>query len=116
MKKAVEILKWDKPSALMRAADDEGLLIELLALLVDATEQSLAEIKASLASGDAASVMGSAHSIKGSAANLSVEAIRELALEMEAAGRADDLAAVEKMIPRMERLIDQLKILVAALN
>lgn len=116
MEKAIAILKWDKPSALMRAADDEALLIELMALLVDATEQSLVEIKASLASGDAASIVGPAHSIKGSAANLSVEAIRELALEMETAGREEDLAAVKKMAPQMERLIDQLKILVAALN
>lgn len=101
-------LQWDRDFALEQAGEDEELLAELLELLKDSSLSDLAKIKAGYGKGDAALMGDAAHSIKGAAASLGVEKLREVAYEIEKAGRDGDLAAAFSFLHPLESIIDAL--------
>jgi HPt (histidine-containing phosphotransfer) domain-containing protein len=58
--------------------------------------------------GDLESIWKQAHKMKGSAANVGGEALRNIALEVEQAGKAGDIAAVGRWIPELDKQASRL--------
>ncbi len=103
----MEDLQWDRSFALEQAGDDEEILEELLRLYRDSSAADLGKIHEGLKSHDAEAVADAAHSIKGASASLGIEAIRQLAHDMEKAGRNGDLNFVRDNLQKIEALLEQ---------
>lgn len=101
-------LQWDRGFALEQAGDDEELLAELLTLLRDSAAGDLKLMQAAAAAGDGRALADAAHNTKGAAASLGIENLRRAAHELEEAGRAGTLARAPELLPRFERLLEQL--------
>lgn len=101
-------LNWNRDFAFEQSGEDEELLTELLALLLESSLADLAKITSAKDSGDAIAMGEAAHSIKGAAASLGVEGMREVAYEMEKAGRNGDLDQALAFVGPLKALIDQL--------
>ncbi len=104
-------LQWNRAFALEQVGEDEEILSELLGLLKDTAHNDLDKLKAGSEAGDATAMGDAAHSIKGACANLGVDGLRELAYELEKAGRGGDLDVAQSMIPELEGMINQLSLL-----
>ena len=101
-------LEWNREFALEQAGDDEEILAELLDLFRETSATDLSKIKDGVNSGNPEAAGDAAHSIKGAAASLGFEAIRQLAYDIETAGRNSDLNAIAEKIAELEMLIAQL--------
>lgn len=109
-------LRWNRDEALNRVAEDEELLWELMAMMVDSLRAGLDQIRAGLEARDSEAVAKAAHSLKGAAANLALEGIREPAWQAEEAARGGDLAVPEGILDRLEGPLAELTRLVAENN
>ena len=98
-------LKWDKAFALEQAADDEGLLQELIEIFKKSALSDLANIKQSIEKGDAAMGRLSSHSIKGAAASLGFQGLREVTEAMETDCRNGSLVVITAQLPELEKLL-----------
>ncbi|MCB2214668.1 Hpt domain-containing protein [Desulfofustis glycolicus] len=94
---------WNKEFALQQAADDADLLQELLELFKGSCANDITLIERGLENNDAEQVRAAAHSIKGAAASLGMHGIRDVALSIETAARANDLAAAQEHLSVLER-------------
>ena len=101
-------LRWNRDFAFEQSGDDEELLAELLELLHESSLADLDKITTAEAGNDAVTMGEAAHSIKGAAASLGVEGLREVAYELEKAGRSDDLSQATSFVAPLKELIDQL--------
>ena len=101
-------LQWNRDFAFEQSGEDEELLEELLSLLQESSQADFERINAAHESGNAEGMGESAHSIKGAAASLGVEGMRDIAYEMEKAGRGGDLQQASAFIAPLKELIDQL--------
>lgn len=101
-------LQWNREFALEQAGEDEELLAELLSLLIESSDHDLAKIKEGYAQQDAAKMADAAHSIKGAAASLGIEKLRQLAYDMEKAGRSGDLAGAFAFLAPLESAVAEL--------
>lgn len=81
---------------------DEEFAREVAAGFVNELPSLLSAMREEFARGDLESIWKQAHKIKGSAANVGGEALRDVASEVEQAGKAGDLAAVTRCIPALE--------------
>jgi histidine phosphotransfer protein HptB len=95
---------WNKQFALQQAADDADLLQELLELFKGSCNNDIALIRSGLDQQDAGQVRAAAHSIKGAAASLGMHGIRDIALTIESAARANSLDIAREHLPLLERL------------
>ncbi|MDZ7641207.1 MAG: Hpt domain-containing protein [Desulfurivibrio sp.] len=102
-------LRWDRAFALEQAGDDKELLAELLELLRQTTAADLEKGRAALAAGDGKALANAAHNTKGSAAGLGLESLRQVASDLEQAGRAGDLATAAPLLARLEELVSQVQ-------
>ncbi len=100
-------LQWDREYALEQTAGDAELLAELITLFVDSAAADLEALRQAVVDTNAPGVVRAAHSIKGAAATLGLETIRDLALAMEADGRADSVQYAAKHLVRLEGLLGQ---------
>jgi CheY-like chemotaxis protein len=99
----------DRADALARLGDDESLLAELAAVLLETMPPSLAAIHAAVENGDADGLRESAHSLKGAAQNLSARAVAERARALEEAGRSRNLRPTFTLLVQLEKEIDRLR-------
>ena len=95
-------LVFNREVFLERMMDDEEFAREVAAGFAKELPALLSDLKEEIARGDLESVWKQAHKIKGSAANVGGEALRDVAAEVEKAGKAGDLAAVTHWIPELE--------------
>ncbi len=98
-------LQWDRDFAMEQAGEDEELLAELLVLLCESSASDLAKIKSGYGKGDVKLMGEAAHSIKGAAASLGIEKLRDIASDMEKAGRDDDLVAASSLLSSLEGVL-----------
>ncbi len=77
----------DLEDGLARAGDDREFFLELLQMFIDDAPARLKELQAAIEASDAIRVCSIAHGIKGAAANLSANAVRDSAYELETLGR-----------------------------
>lgn len=101
-------LQWNRDFAFEQSGEDEELLAELLVLLKESSLADFDKITTAEAGGDATAMGEAAHSIKGAAASLGVERLREVAYELEKAGRTNDLQQALVFVAPLKELIDQL--------
>jgi histidine phosphotransfer protein HptB len=101
-------LKWDREFAFEQSGEDDELLEELLELFRTSSNDDLQKIKEAVAIKDPEAAGEAAHSVKGAAASLGVEAVREVAYEMEQAGKEGNLEIIIKSLPIFEAMLGQL--------
>jgi HPt (histidine-containing phosphotransfer) domain-containing protein len=104
----------DLKDGLARAGDDRDFYKELLQMFVDDAQHRLEQLASAIQAEDSAAITSLAHSIKGAAANLSANAVRDLAYSIEMRGRAGqtcgyqaDLTKLQAEIVRIERFTEQ---------
>ncbi len=102
-------LNWNKAFALEQAADDAELLKELIDIFKDSCVGDYAAIQDGLKSADSEMICAAAHSIKGAAASLGIEAIRDVALDMETDSRNGSLTVTESRIAELDDLLQLLQ-------
>ena len=104
---------FNREAFLDRMMGDTEFALEVVAGFVSELSTLLSELKEEFARGDLQSIWKQAHKIKGSAANVGGEALRDVALEIEQAGKAGDMASAARCIPELEiqttRLKDELQ-------
>jgi HPt (histidine-containing phosphotransfer) domain-containing protein len=105
----MDVLHWDRDFALEQAGQDEELLAELLMLFNDTSSEDLIKIQEAYKEEDPHGMGDAAHSIKGAAASLGIEDIRQVAHELEKAGRSGDLAGAKSHLPNLETLISKFR-------
>lgn len=102
-------LNWNRDFALEQAADDTELLQELIDIFKDSCVGDFVAIQSGLEQGDAEAVCAAAHSIKGAAASLGIEAIRDVAHEIENDSRNGSLQVAEVKINDLDELLQLLQ-------
>jgi CheY-like chemotaxis protein len=103
-----EVPVFDLAAVMDRMMDDEELARKVIAgYLKDVPSQTLA-LRTYLNAGDQTGATRQVHSLKSASASVGGEAVRRLALEMEAAARAGDLGSVTAGVPALELEIARL--------
>ncbi len=100
---------FDRAGMLGRLLNDEDLAQEVMATFLDDTPLQIEALRGYLDAWDAAGTERQAHTLKGASAAVGAETLCALALEMEKAGKAGDLASVAAQVDEMEREFVRLK-------
>ena len=90
-----------------RLGNDEDLLREVLGCFVVDARDAAGRLANAVAGGDAAAIGADAHGLKGMAANCSAVALQKLALRIEQAARAGDLARVQALLDTLDQALAQ---------
>lgn len=109
VQKDQESFVFDKAVLLRGLMGDEELAATIVAGFLEDLPTQIEALKACLGSGNIRKAERQAHTVKGAAANLGAEALREVAGEMEKAGRTGDLQALSAIMPQLEREFLRLK-------
>ncbi len=100
---------FDKAALLAQLMDDETVVREIIGgFIVDIPEQ-IGILASAMAADDSSLAERQAHKIKGAAATVGGEALRQVAIEMERAGKASNLAALRSLLPDLLKQFAQLK-------
>jgi CheY-like chemotaxis protein len=106
-------LVFNRENFLERMMGDEEFAHEVVAEFVGELPTLLSALKKHVAESDLESIWKQAHKIKGSAANVGGEALRDVALKVEQAGKTGNSAEVAHWVPELgiqaARLIDALQ-------
>jgi len=86
---------------------DSEFLRELIAIYLADTPKQLVQLEEAIARQDASLVVRAAHTIKGSSGNFGAAGFSRLALEMEAHGKANNLAAAAAALPQFKNAFAQ---------
>jgi HPt (histidine-containing phosphotransfer) domain-containing protein len=96
--------------------DDPAFLAELIDTYVADTPQQLATIRRALDTGDAEAVRRAAHSLKSNSATFGAAALAGLGAQLEARGKAGELAGMDELVARAEAEYDLVKRALRALQ
>jgi signal transduction histidine kinase/CheY-like chemotaxis protein/HPt (histidine-containing phosphotransfer) domain-containing protein len=88
---------------------DEGLLAEIINIYIEDVPKQLTALKEGLENRNAEEVHLRGHTIKGASANVGAILMRKVASEIEAAGKAGDLAKAAGLIEKIEEEFQDLK-------
>ena len=100
---------FDMAGMLARLMGDEDIARIVTDAFLEDIPKQIKRLKDFLAAGDAPGAELQVHSVKGAAANVGGEALREVAGEMERAGKAGDLACLRERMPELEEQFERLK-------
>jgi len=100
---------FDRAGFSARMMHDEALVQLVCQGFLQDIPLQLSVLQDLLDAGDPRAVQRHAHSIKGACANVGAERLRELALKIEQAARADDLPSAAAHMPGLQRQFDKLK-------
>ena len=98
----VESLVFNREGFLERMMGDQEFALEVASGFVGELPTLLHTLTEQVAQEDLESIWKEAHKIKGSAANVGGEALRDMALKLEQAGKAGNLTEVVHCIPELE--------------
>jgi len=90
---------FDRPSFEARVMNDNALMHLIIAEFLRDMPIQIEKLASAVAALDAGQAEQQAHRIKGAAANMSAEALRETASQMEQAGKTGDLDDLRRRIP-----------------
>jgi two-component system sensor histidine kinase/response regulator len=93
---------FDEPDLLGRLMGDKTLARKLIGSFLQDAPLRLSHLSRLIPGGDGEGIRQEAHALKGAAANLSAPILKELAMEMQTAGTANDLQRCAELAPRME--------------
>ncbi len=105
---------FDRNVALANAGGDPALLLDLIRIFQGENHKILAEIRNGVSAGDGRAVERGAHRMKGSLGTLAARAARDAASELEALGRAGELAQAGSVLSALERALARLDIQLTA--
>ncbi|MGD0546592.1 MAG: Hpt domain-containing protein, partial [Terracidiphilus sp.] len=108
VKTASESMVFNRKVFLERMMGDEEFAHDVAAGFLEELPTMLGALKEQINRRDCESIWKHAHKLKGSAANVGGEALRDLALEVEQAGKAGDLTEVARWIPELETQVARL--------
>ena len=100
---------FDKSNLLERLMDDEELVDLVISSFLEDIPLQIQALKDYLKKDDVISAERQSHTIKGAAANISGQALYEVADKMEESGRNGDLPAMRERIGDLERQFERLK-------
>jgi signal transduction histidine kinase/CheY-like chemotaxis protein len=100
-------------SLVARLLGDKVMASEIVAMFLDALPRQMAQLRLQLEAGDSVATQQCAHTIKGAAANMGAERLRMLALDLEQAALAGDLATVAHALPDLDACYERLQEAVA---
>jgi CheY-like chemotaxis protein/HPt (histidine-containing phosphotransfer) domain-containing protein len=100
---------FDKADMMARLMDDEDLARRVAGGFLEDIPKQIEVLKGCLEAGDVPTAERQAHSIKGASANVGGQALREVAFEMEKAGKTGDREAVTARLPELEAQFARLK-------
>ncbi len=106
---SMEQLNWNKAFALEQLSGDEALLCTCIEVFWDAMMNDLYAIASALKQKDIQGIIDAAHSLKGAAANIGMERISSVAMELEDDAISDNLYAVEEKLTLLEQLAKGVK-------
>jgi two-component system sensor histidine kinase/response regulator len=92
----------DLAAALRTAGGDRALLTDLMRLFLDDCPERVAELRAAVAGGDPDHVQRAAHTVKGSVATFGARLARDLAADLERAGRERRLGDAPGLLGALE--------------
>ena len=101
---------FDRAALSDRLMGDEDLIQEIVSTFLDDTPRRIESLRERITKGDSVGAGKQAHAIKGAAASIGGEALREIAFEMEKAGRAKDMEELTAMMPELERRFEELSL------
>jgi PAS domain S-box-containing protein len=84
------------------AGDDVEFIAELIGAFLTGGEETLAELRDAVANGDVSAIGRAAHKIKGASANLHVDGLAELTLELETRAKNGDTGNWHDALQRVE--------------
>jgi PAS domain S-box-containing protein len=93
---------FDRPGILARVMNDEDLARAVAVRFLEDMPSQIDALRSYLEAGDVEGALRQAHTIKGASANVGGEAVRAVALEMEKAAGAGDLARVVADLPDLD--------------
>ncbi len=93
---------FDRDALLDRTMGDEELAAEVILCFLQDTPGQISAIKESVDEGNPGAAREHAHSIKGAAANVGANHLREIAFEIEMAGKSGDCERIRGLIPELE--------------
>jgi CheY-like chemotaxis protein len=105
----------DPAAALERVGGDRELLAELFQVFADQCPRWLAEVRDAIARGDADRLRRAAHSLKGAVGNFGADTAFDLAQRLETMGRDGNLTAAPGTFADLEKQLERLLPVLAAL-
>ncbi len=105
---------FDRAALSDRLMGSEEVIREVLSVFLDDIPRRIEALRSLVSEGDAAGAGEQAHAIKGAAASVGGEALREIAFEIEKAGRAKDAERLKAMMPALEKGFQDLKSIIGA--
>jgi CheY-like chemotaxis protein len=100
---------FDKQDLLEQLDGDEEFFNELLLTFLQEIPARIGELRSALERNDPNSITEQAHTIKGASANIGAHALKQVALEIEVAGKSRDLHKAHSYSEKLEREYSLLK-------
>ena len=85
---------------------------EVLDEYLASAPKDIAKLRAAVAAGDASATGASAHALKGASATIGAKGFAAIALELEQAGKKNDLASAPQALDRLEAEFAELAVLI----
>ena len=99
---------WSPPALLLEAAaDDDGLIIQLIDAFSEDTDARIERIRRALAASDFPGIRAEAHTIKGSASQMGAYAVAEASRELEMASNLHEALLVAPWLNRVQELFEE---------
>ena len=95
------------PAFLASMADKQPFIKKMFTVFIAQEPKRVDQIRDALAAEDAKQLRLLAHALKGGAATLGVEQVRDRCLHLENAAKAEDLAAAEGHVVKLEKELRQ---------
>jgi HPt (histidine-containing phosphotransfer) domain-containing protein len=107
---------WDPERIREVVGDDREILLELVSLFFEDTQQRLEKLQKALAGGDLLVTRNEAHAIKGASGNFGAERLHEAAKRLEDAARAGQIAPARELGALMRTCFQELRSVVQRAN
>ncbi|MFH1279046.1 MAG: Hpt domain-containing protein [Candidatus Eisenbacteria bacterium] len=104
---------FDRRALLERLDNDEELVDEIVDLYLDDATGRIGDLQEAIRAGDAVRLQRDGHSLKGASANAGAEMIREVATQIEQAGRSGDLDRAAALVSKAGEALDVFRRVVA---
>ena len=112
----VEEEVFNRAEMLDRMMGDENLLTEIIGSFLEEAPHRIAALKEALATQDAPLVQREAHKLKGEAAEVSAAALRDVVVQVEKAGAAEELGEAASLIAKIDEQFEVLRKTLARLE
>ncbi len=100
---------FDEEGFLGRLRNNRSLALKVVSGFIHNLPHQISELERSLDKNDTAVATRQAHTIKGAAADVGAEELRALALEMENWGRDNELEAMSRVVPELNRRFERFR-------